>query len=595
MAQRQLFRIDDFTGGLNLDQSPLTIAESEAAELSNFRLDKLGSLVSRHGLTKVHKSGDFIAFGRHESKNQPYDSRILVATTDSLGLINSENSSNYWEILGPGEDRYSKVNFLSSEGYTFIATGVRPLAYFNDTRITRSPDHTPQALTATGNGTNTPGMTGVWYYAVTAYDSATGFESAPVFSAKMTATNENTILLSIPTWSAGSINPTHLRFYRTTTGGAVYQRLAQVAYGGETTAYNDSTADSGLGVALELSRAPALAYEHIAYYKGYYFGSIGRTLYWSEPGNAFWWPVFNSTEVPFEGEDSITGLVTFQDTLLIFSARNTVLLAGSGGNWQLARQDVDVGCLSSESIVELDSGVVFLSSQGLFSFPGFQEVAPKLNRRIASAAYLDKVDAAGVSVPEERAVWMTIADTTYVVHLLNGALSSYTFAAKSFLAGGATGFGEPWLLDKNQTGITSYSGALDYGEEIQALYKSKIFQLPNPEKTKHFRRIGAFATQGADGVVTITIADRVGEFSVLMRGIGQGGITRWDKFNWDEGYWSDEGIGYFIGSLPAGTIRQQALVGMTVQVTITASCDRETEVVPPITLEFRESDRFMGG
>src|SRR5690606_36742621 len=110
-----------------------------------------------------------------------------------------------------------------------------------------------------------------------------------------------------------------------------------------------------------------------------------------------------------------------------------------------------------------------------------------------------------------------------------------------------------------------------------------------PELTKHIRRIGAFASTGSSSVVNITIADRNVSASVPLISTEAGNQALWDTFNWDEDVWASEGATYFIASLPA-----QTLIGHTMQVTISGEATDETEVVSPITIEYRESNRFLG-
>jgi hypothetical protein len=76
-------------------------------------------------------------------------------------------------------------------------------------------------------------------------------------------------------------------------------------------------------------------------------------------------------------------------------------------------------------------------------------------------------------------------------------------------------------------------------------------------------------------------------------------VALWDAANWADDLdpvlsanplvWTAEGLAYFIGALPA-----QRLRGHTMQVTITAEVEDETEVVSPITFEYREANRFLG-
>ena len=74
MAQRQAFRIVDFSGGYNPDQEPHNIADNEAAYIKNIRLDKKNSLVSRHGYSKFQgltHTANLMAVGRWSDESDP--------------------------------------------------------------------------------------------------------------------------------------------------------------------------------------------------------------------------------------------------------------------------------------------------------------------------------------------------------------------------------------------------------------------------------------------------------------------------------------------------------------------------------------------
>jgi hypothetical protein len=125
---------------------------------------------------------------------------------------------------------------------------------------------------------------------------------------------------------------------------------------------------------------------------------------------------------------------------------------------------------------------------------------------------------------------------------------------------------------------------------MQCIFRSKIYQLSNPEKVKHIRRIGLFAVsgEGSGSLATLTLGDTENFYTVSLEAVDGGTSTLWD-FTWGDP-WSSETAGYFIGSLPA-----QALLGRVLQISIEGDADDAPfEVITPISIEFRESDRFLG-
>lgn len=585
MSKRQRFRITDLSGGLNQDQSPLLIADNEAAEILNFRIDKIGSLVSRQGYQRyvtVAETDDILAIGRWRDGESSPTFKVVVAT-DGGNLRTVNASSDDYTTIKSGLSTTAEGMFLPVQDILAYTNGTDDIVTYNGTTVADLGITGPVA--APGTALAATGITGAYSYRYTYFSSTYGWESNPSpATATVNPSNQNVTLTLV---AATHPYATHIRIYRTTDGGATYNYLTQVA--AASTSYVDNGTDTLSAVAVELDNDLPLAYQNIAYHKGYMFGSIDGTLYWSKPLRIDAWPILNSTDVPFEGNDKIVALHSFQDTLIIFGNNNTIILAGDGGNWSLIRQDVEVGCASRRAIADVEDRMVFLSHQGIHMFPGFQQIAPKLTRVIADATTTYRRTAAMVYVPEERSVWLSMNSRTWSIHLVNQGVSQFSFSSPQFLKGGEQGYDLPLFIDSGKLYVNQYGGTTDVGADITLKWKSKIFQLANPEAIKFFRRIGAFATTGSGASVTVTIGDTTSNHTVTLASSGVLTETYWDEFDWDEVDWTSEGFAYFIGSLPAHT-----LIGRTFQVTIDASVGAVTEIISPISFDYRESDRFLG-
>ena len=591
MSKRQIFRVTDLSGGLNPDQDELMVADGEATELLNFRIDKIGSLVSRKGYSRyvtVAETDEIVAIGRWREQEVDGVSKVVIATDG--GNIRTVNlSGDDYTTVHTGLSATAEGMFLSAQRYVVYANGVDLPVVYDGTTADALGIAGPVASPTLG----TPGvgtLNGTYLYAYTYASTGNGWESNPSPSRTATPSTASVVLNLVASTDA-AVN--FINIYRTVAGGTTLLFLAQVAAATATYTDTGSVALSALAVATDLS-AP-LAFEHIAYYKGYMFGSIGNTLYWSKPLNIAAWPVLNSTEVPFEGNDTITALKSHQDTLIIFGENNTVLLAGDSGNWQLIRKDVSLGCVNRKALAEVEDGLLFLSHDGLYVFPNFQQFAPRLTRQLDAETDAAAREASLVYVPEERSVWLSISNKTWTIHLPNQGLGRSSFYVKDFLPGGDDGHSPPLWIDALDSSVVAhkfvniYGGANDLEEPIPLRWKSKVFQLSNPEFVKFIRRVGAFATRGGTSSVTLAITDRTNSYTVILDSAAGGDQLFWDNFNWNQVNWGGEGIGYFIGSLPAHT-----LIGRTMQLTVDALVSTETELLAPISVEFRESDRFLG-
>lgn len=592
MAKRQVFRITDLSGGMNPDQNPVLIADNEAAEVFNFRIDKMGSLKSREGSTPYYEGGPgetILQLGRWSDGASNPSTQILF-TVGTVIYRRNTTSTRVSIKTGVAPAAYSM--FYPFQDVLVYTQNGAPLVYNGTGSFETLGINAPTV--APSGSTSGAGLTGVFQYAYTGYQSSTGWESnpSPTFTTGTLANQGMQLTLNRHTHP----NVDKLRIYRTNTGGGTLQFLAEINNPvAATTTYTDNGPQTLSTIAIEYDNDPPPNLERVAYHKGYLFGTIGNTLYWSKPLRPNAWPSINSTEVPFESNDTITAIKSFQDTLIIFGNLNTILVAGDGGNWALIRQDVEIGCVGQEAIAEVGSGLVFMSYQGLRSFPGFDILGVKLNRLLNEYSPTIRQEAILSYVPEEYGLWLQIDNLTWVINLMNQALARTSVRYSKLLPGGIDGRGAH--LRVRGVDILQYGGKTD-PDSMQCIWRSKIYQMSNPEMVKHIRRIGLFAVsgQGSGSLATMTLGDTKNYYTVSLESVDGGTNTTWDFVWYDPGpppigdSWASEAAGYFIGSLPA-----QALLGRILQITIEGDADDAPfEVITPISIEFRESDRFLG-
>lgn len=335
--------------------------------------------------------------------------------------------------------------------------------------------------------------------------------------------------------------------------------------------------------------------EHVAFFNGVYFGSIGDELYWSTPLGPGTWPGDNYTRLPFEGNDRVMGMAALQDSLVIFGRRNILVVSGYYPAFTITRVDAAIGLVGEDALHEIEGQVAFLSDEGIRIFPGLGVVGEKIQRTLGTLPLARKEEAILRHSPRENALWLSVDGRTYVVFLKNGGASVYDFNPTAVLAGGKTGLDTNILTNPTGEVVYSHSGGLDDGAGIDIVWKSKIFQMENPESTKFIRRIGLFATRGSEANVTVQLLDTAGAVATVTP-LAQAAVTTlWDAFYWEpdsvppDYMWSSEGITYYIGALP-----MQQLNGMTLQIRIGGTTEARTEFIPPFTLLYREALRFLG-
>lgn len=592
MGQRQYFRVVDFSGGWNPDRNALLIEDNQGTAVQNLRLDEFGSLVARKGYddymtTAPPLGGDIVAMGRWDDPDNPDNSEVYVQTDDTNSVIGRlvppstfDSTSTLVGTTEPGQ-------FVPAGDYLIFVNGdFEPQKINPNLGVDVTNLGNPAPVTAPVASATTGSLTGDYSYVYTYYNPTHGTESNASEADTITLSSEGA---SVTFASApADTDANTVRIYRTTDGGSTHLRIAEVTH--TTSPYVDSgDPDGSITVPTDHDQPPDL--EHIVYHKGYAFGSIGNTLYWSKPLEIEYWPVLNQTEVPFEGGDEIQALVSFQDVLLVFGRRNTVVVAGSGGNWSLTRDDIGLGTLSHRTAVEVNHKLIVLTAEGLRVWPGYEPFAPQLDRTFSAMSHTTLAGAAMVYVASERSLYVSVNGQTYAIHVPNQAVSVYDIAATEWLEGGDDGFSDPLLLPTASTLVKQWGAdTTDDGSDISIVWRSKPYRFTNPESTKHIRRLGMYATQGAAASATVVISDTDNTYTVVLDNVSTTSGSVWDTMEWNTDSWAgDDQIGYFIGSLPP-----QTLLGRLIQFTITAMVNEPLEIIPPITVEFRETNRFLG-
>lgn len=590
MAAPQFFRLSDFSGGLNLDQHPVLLKDNQAVEILNFSLRKPGSLISRRGYTAYTTAtldGDVVQLGRFESPSSDTASLLAHLADGSIQLIDSTSATSLATGFGT-----TKGSFLSAQDATFYANGeTRPIMY-NGTTTQELGIEAPTSLSAAAAAGGSLSE-GEYVYAISFYDSTQGIETNLFSADAVTVSSTNlTVDLTIPTSSDSRVDK--VRIYRTVAGGSVLQFLDQIDEG--TTSYSDDgskTLNPFLGnPGGNFSPAPKL--ENLAYLGGWYFGSIGRDLYWSLPLDPHHWPPLNTTEVPFLGNDEVVALVAHQDTLIIFGHQNILAVSGQGPNWTITRLDAEVGVASRDAAVEMGGQVIFLSHDGLRAFPGLSIVAPALTRTLSGVTTQERSQTILTHVADDRELWITVDGETYVVFLPTQAVTKYNLNPVATLSGGVDGESSPILAESGGSVLAEYGGTDDNGTDISLRWSSKTFQLPNPEKTKYLRRLGGYTTIGSQ--VDVQLIPMSGAtFTATLESIGNEGQELWQNddgtvgtFNWGD-IWTTEGLDYKVAALPAHTLK-----GNTFKIILSATTDESTEIAPPLTILYRESNRLLG-
>ena len=118
-------------------------------------------------------------------------------------------------------------------------------------------------------------------------------------------------------------------------------------------------------------------FEHMCYHKNRMFGSVGNMLYFSALQNPMdWTSTDNSREDRVPNCNQITGLVSFDDKLIVFSEKNMHLYYGSNvisgqyDSYTCVSLDNNIGCYDQCTIKVHNSYLYWLYGRNIYEYDG---------------------------------------------------------------------------------------------------------------------------------------------------------------------------------------------------------------------------------
>jgi len=244
--------------------------------------------------------------------------------------------------------------------------------------------------------------------------------------------------------------------------------------------------------------------QYVAAHKNYLFmagTSEGPSrLYFSEVLNLESWPVLNFIDISPNDGDWITGLLPYDDYLIITKNRSVWLLVGSGpSDFEVRRIHDGIGCVAPRSLVRVVDSFAFVSTEGIYlsdiSTPTLiserlKETWKKLNRRrlhqIAAEYYDHKLR---VDVPygsskhnNMRIIYDTIRKCLYLQELSAHAscYTKFSEAGQEVLLYGHAHNGQVSQAD---------TGTSDAGLPIKMEWGTKYFDFGSSAVIKKVRNL----------------------------------------------------------------------------------------------------------
>lgn len=244
--------------------------------------------------------------------------------------------------------------------------------------------------------------------------------------------------------------------------------------------------------------------QYITAHKNYLFmagSSEGPSrLYFSEVLNIESWPVLNFIDVSPNDGDWITGLLPYDDYLIITKNRSVWLLVGSGpSDFEVRRIHDGIGCVAPRSLVRVVDSFAFASTEGIYlsdiSTPTLiserlKETWKKMNRRrlhqIAGEFYDHKLRMdlpfGSSTVNNIRIIYDSIRKCLYLQEMSAHAscYAKYSEAGQEVLLFGHAGNGQVSHAD---------TGTSDAGQPITMEWGTKHFNFGSSAIVKKARNL----------------------------------------------------------------------------------------------------------
>ncbi len=258
---------------------------------------------------------------------------------------------------------------------------------------------------------------------------------------------------------------------------------------------------------------------NVMFYSG--FSNAPSSIQFSEIGEPEFTQPDYSFEVRTNDGDKVTGMKTYNSTVIVTKERSFAKIMGSTPeDLQLVELSTEFGCISNKSIVEFDQKLAWLDRRGILEFNGSTwqiistPVEPIFRRMNLSAA---REKACSVNHQYRNQVWFGIPidgsstnNITVVYDYLVGAWTYFDgFNPSSFaLVKGSLGTPSAWRGD--YSGKVHYFGESFYGDNGQGI---TCLGVPNWEvdggqqSTSLWRRffLDVAPASGATGVINTRI------------------------------------------------------------------------------------------
>lgn len=508
-------------GGLSTE-SGSELHQAEAREMVNLYIRNRGQELQRRKGTDIlldwGESGiiDGLEWVRIDGTNH------LMAVVEG-DIVDAFSSTG---VVSGGTDRFSSwptVNGAHLNRKLYLGNGV-------DQNVRWDGDVVKQIMPSQPSGAPTlsigpaGNLTGIYQYKVT-FVSADGIDSEPSDASAQLGVSADQIAVSGIVTASGSEDIQGRRLWRTEANGSDYYLVTTIS-DNVTTVYMDNLTDALLtaGTALEEQtvRFPPCRYlvTHQERLVGAYSDSDEgdlETVYVSnfqEPESC---PIVGPLEeidnphfgIRIPVEDEVTGLASFGNVLLVWTAGSAFRLIGDNpNNWSFDRW-VENGCVAHRSIAQNRNILLWLGPDGVYMAEGWNQVtlvSDPIRDQFEDSEWME--DAHAFIWDDRYYLILPGLSKTYYYDLkyrVWGELESWVW--KTAAVGRNTGESRERIFATDTLSLEVWeleTGTDDNGETIQIRWASKDKDLGHFGREKRIHRV-IVAFKAGTGTATVSL------------------------------------------------------------------------------------------
>jgi hypothetical protein len=326
---------------------------------------------------------------------------------------------------------------------------------------------------------------------------------------------------------------------------------APLVYTGATLSLTTATLPSGV-----TKPKYTVQFNNYQFYLNVYVGGVKEAsrFYWSEFNDHEVWPATYFIRVSDNDGTDITGAKVLSDRLVVFKDRsiyNVYYTADSQIPFVVQKSNSAVGCVSAESVQEVQNGLVFLSQDGFYFYDGNNsyKISDKVSETVDSYIF-SSAKSCVQNLKNRYFCAMQNKDTSYGVFVwdfFNNAWSVYkglTVSAMTRVFIGGTDE-RPYFADNSGFTYRMDIGIDDYPLGVQTAIDAYYYTNWKPFQDLVLQK-GV-----PQAVIYHTIQDGTVEFvysydfeeqdmySETINMLGESML--WDEDSWDEAEWSKAG------------------------------------------------------